>query len=124
MANTPPRRAPAESGAAPMPEQNQGDGQRRPRGPLRIGRSLQLDARAARRPVGVLHQVRPAAVTAKRSRKARRRQSCQRRRGEASLASCEVMSAKVTSSEVITSITVGLREASASRNAGPSAAGS
>src|SRR6266404_211327 len=47
-----------------------------------------------------------------------------RRRGEASLANCEGMSAKVTLSEVRTSITLGWRAASASCNAGFSPAGS
>src|SRR3984893_12114419 len=46
------------------------------------------------------------------------------RRGEASFANCDVMSAKVTLSEVLTSITVGWRAASASRSAGASADGS
>ena len=51
--------------------------------------------------------------------------SPQRRRGDASFASCEVMSAKVTAvSEVRTSSTVGARAASASRKAGAIAAGS
>src|SRR6516162_2405615 len=49
---------------------------------------------------------------------------CYLRRGEASFANCEVMSAKVTLSEVLTSITVGSRAASASCNAGFSPAGS
>ena len=49
----------------------------------------------------------------------------QRRRGEASLASCEVMSANETASEVRTSITVGARARRAPpASAGPSAAGS
>src|SRR5436853_7597624 len=44
---------------------------------------------------------------------------CQRRLGEASLASGEVMSANDTFSDVITSMTVGTREAIASLRAGP-----
>ena len=48
----------------------------------------------------------------------------QRRRGEASFANCEVMSAKVTASEVRTSRTVGARVKSASASAGAIAAGS
>src|SRR5712692_6949599 len=53
-----------------------------------------------------------------------RRAGVHRRRGEASLASGEVMSANDTASEVITSITVGTRAANASCKAGANAAGS